>query len=188
MAVILDCSSCIRFRNQIVGLNCWEATVLLALVLVMFWLLPLLYSSVVFPFRCLWGRMLGNFVCSWSMSSYSICSYPYLPKWLYFCFFSIAVAIHICPSDYFFFFFSSSSSSFSVPAQFSFCICSADVLSYDMTRICLSSTWEDNIKLWKENSSQSAYMYNQGRIRRGYGGFSRASPPPAFESKVHFHG
>ena len=29
----------------------------------------------------------------------------------------------------------------------SVCICSADALSYDMTRICLSSTWEGNIKL-----------------------------------------
>ena len=31
-------------------------------------------------------------------------------------------------------------------------------------------------------------MYNQGRIRRGLGGSSRAPPPPAFGSKVHFHG
>ena len=48
-------------------------------------------------------------------------------------------------------------SSFSVPAPFfhyfvihcnnSVCIYSADAFSYDMTRICLSSTWEDNIKL-----------------------------------------
>ena len=29
----------------------------------------------------------------------------------------------------------------------SVCICSADALSYHMTRICLSSTWEDNTKL-----------------------------------------
>ena len=68
-----------------------------------------------------------------------------------------------------------------------------------MTRICLSSTWADNIKenkktkkkkkkLRKENSIQSADMYNQGQIRRGFGGFSRASPTPAFESNVHFHG
>ena len=29
----------------------------------------------------------------------------------------------------------------------SVCICSADALSYNMTRICLFSTWEDYIKL-----------------------------------------
>ena len=78
--------------------------------------------------------------------------------------------------------------SFSVPATFfhyfvihsnnSVCICSAAAISYDMTRIGLSSTWEDNIQLWKENSSQSANMYNQGRIRRGFGRFSRAPPNP----------
>ena len=30
-------------------------------------------------------------------------------------------------------------------------------------------------------------MYNQGRIWSEFGGFSRAPPPPAFESNVHFH-
>ena len=90
---------------------------------------------------------------------------------------------------FFFFFFCACSffHYFVIHSSNSVCICSADALSYDMTRICLSSIWEDNIKLWKENSSQSADMYNQGRIRRGFGGFNRAPPTSTFESKVHFH-
>ena len=64
----------------------------------------------------------------------------------------------------------------------------AYVLQMPFPMTCLSSTWENNIKLWKANSSQSADMYNQGWIRRGVRELQSSTPTLAFESKVHFHG